>query len=135
MNLNTNPVFSLSKTGKNVIFVMLDRAINSYFSLCLEEKPELKESFKGFVYYPNTVSFFRNTSLGAPPLFGGYEYTSYRMNERTEVSMKDKNNESILLLPELFARSGYSVSVADMPNVDYEEIMDPEFYIDRKIVV
>jgi membrane protein insertase Oxa1/YidC/SpoIIIJ len=130
---NIHPIFSLSKTGKNIIFIMLDRAINSYFPMCVEEKPEIQESFKGFIYYPNTVSFYRSTIFGAPPLFGGYEYTTYGMNARNDVPMKDKHNESLLMLPELFKKNGYIVSVTDMPYVDYEEIMDPEFFINRGI--
>jgi YidC/Oxa1 family membrane protein insertase len=130
-SFDTRPVFMLSKTEKNIIFIMLDRAINSYFPMCIEEKPEIKKSFKGFIYYPNTVSFYRSTIFGAPPLFGGYEYTTYKMNMRNGVSMKDKHNESILMLPELFKQNGYNVFVTDMPYVDYEEIMDPEFYTKR----
>jgi hypothetical protein len=131
--MNINPVFNLSRTGKNVLVIMLDRAINSYFPLILEEKTELKESFNGFTYYPNTASLYRRTIFGTPPLFGGYEYTTYAMNKRNDMLMKDKHNEATLVLPELFKQNGYDVFVTDLPYVNYQDPMDPEFYIQRGI--
>ena len=70
MTQSTDFPLTLSKTGKNVVVFMLDRAVGSYVPYIFDEKPELKESFKGFVYYPNTVSFGVKTNYGAPALFG-----------------------------------------------------------------
>ncbi len=42
---------SLSKNGKNVVVLMLDRGINEYIPYIMNEKPELKEQFDGFTYY------------------------------------------------------------------------------------
>ncbi|MFR6425474.1 MAG: hypothetical protein ACLUNO_07950 [Oscillospiraceae bacterium] len=36
------PTFSLSKTGKNVIVLMLDRAMGPYIPYIINEKPELE---------------------------------------------------------------------------------------------
>ena len=41
----------LSRSGKNVIVLMLDRAIGVYMPSVLVEKPELASLFSGFVYY------------------------------------------------------------------------------------
>ncbi|MDO4528590.1 MAG: YidC/Oxa1 family membrane protein insertase, partial [bacterium] len=46
---------TLSKNKKNVVVMMLDRAIGGYVPYIFDEKPELKESYQGFVYYPNTI--------------------------------------------------------------------------------
>jgi YidC/Oxa1 family membrane protein insertase len=127
------PVFTLSKTEKNVFVLMLDGAINSYFPLIIEEIPGLKESFNEFIYYPNTASFYGRTIFGTPPIFGGYEYTTYNMNKRTDIKMKDKHNEALLLLPELFKQNGFDVTLTDMPYVDYGETSDSEFYRQRGI--
>ena len=101
------PLFHLSKTGKNTIVIMLDRATSIFFPEILKEKPELAAVYEGFIYYPNTVSFNGYTRLGSPPLFGGYEYTPLRLNERSQVSMREKHNEALLLLPRLFSEAGY----------------------------
>jgi hypothetical protein len=115
------PIFELSKNGKNVFIIMLDKAIGSYFPLFLEERPEFVGKFDGFVYYPNTLSFFRNTIFGIPPILGSYEYSTYRMNIRNTVPMKDKHNESLLLLPILFKENFFETMVTDMPYVNYED--------------
>jgi hypothetical protein len=112
---------------------MLDEAIGSYFPLFLSERPDLVPVFDGFVYYPNTVSLYHRTLFGLPPLLGGYEYTTYNMNKRSSELMKDKNNEALLLLPELFTQNGYTAAVTDMPYVNYEGSMDPGFFSDRGI--
>lgn len=51
------PVYHFSKTGKNVVVIFLDRAINLFFPFALQDLPELKELMRGFVYFPNTLSF------------------------------------------------------------------------------
>ena len=122
------PVFSLSRTGKNVVVLMLDRAISGYFPLLLEEKPFLKEQFSGFTFYPNTVSFGAHTIFGAPPLFGGYEYTPEEMNKRGSELLRDKHNESLLVMPALFSRSGWDVTVCDAPFANYKWVPDMSIY-------
>ena len=44
------PQFSLSRQGKNVIVIMLDRAMGEYIPYFIAEKPELKEMYAGFTY-------------------------------------------------------------------------------------
>jgi hypothetical protein len=127
------PVFHFSRNEKNVFIVMLDGAVSSYFQIFLEKNPQYLKDYEGFTYYPNTASFFRNTIFGAVSLFGGYEYATYRMNERKDKLMKDKNNEAMLLLPELFKQNGFEVTVTNMPYINYETIEDPRFFTERGI--
>lgn len=122
------PILPLSREGKNVVVIMLDRAINDYFPFILEEKPELKEAFDGFVYYPNTISYGMYTVYGTPTLFGGYEYTPKAMNERSDVSLEEKQNEALKVMPVTFLKEGYEVTVCDPPYAGYEEIPDLSIY-------
>jgi YidC/Oxa1 family membrane protein insertase len=123
--------FSLSKNGQNVFIIMLDKASGIYFLSVLNEHERLKSSFEGFVYYPNTVSYFRSTILGAPPLLGGYEYTPEALHLRNNESMKDKYTEACLVLPELFKKNDYSVSVYDLPYVNFQTRMDTTFFTEK----
>ncbi|MCR4883311.1 MAG: membrane protein insertase YidC [Clostridiales bacterium] len=107
--------FSLSKNGKNVVVFMLDRAISSYVPSILKEKPELAASFDGFTWYPNTISHGGFTNFGTPGLFGGYEYTPWEMNQRTDKTLPEKHDEALLVLPTLYSRAGYDVTVIDPP--------------------
>ena len=116
--------YHLSPEGKNVVVFFLDRAINSYFPLILEQFPEIENQYKGFVYYPNTVSFGGHTVTGMPPIFGGYEYTPDAMNKRNTEKLVDKHNESMLVLPKMFLDAGYDVTVTDPPFSNYQWAAD-----------
>ena len=126
-------IFKFTKTGKNVLIVFLDKAINSFFPLALEQDKELKKSFAGFVYYPNTATFYCHTILGTPPIFGGYEYTPREMNKRKGIKMKDKHNESLLVLPSIFKKENAYVSFTDAPLKNYEWISDNKLFTERGI--
>ncbi len=122
--------FTLSKTGKNVVVIMLDRAIGGYIPCLLQENPELERQFDGFVYYPNTVSYGANTNVASAPLFGGYEYTPTEMNARADEPLESKQNEALKVLPVLFSENGYDVTVCDPPFAGYSWIPDLSIYDD-----
>ena len=122
------PHFNLSKTGKNVIVLMIDRAMGQYVPYMLNEKPELKEQFAGFTFYSNTISYGGCTNFGSPALFGGYEYTPIEMNRRDKEKLVDKHNEAIKMMPVLFSQNGYDVTVCDVPYANYQWIPDYSIY-------
>ena len=113
------PVYHLSKEGKNVVVLFLDRAINSFLPYALKELPELSEQLKGFVYYPNALSFSTNTILGSPAMMAGYEYTPEKLNARSSELLQKKHNEASLVLPTLFVNAGYEVTISDPPCPNY----------------
>lgn len=125
---NQIPNFNLSKTGKNVIVLMLDRGMGQYIPYIMNEKPELKEQFAGFTFYSNTISFGGCTNFGAPALFGGYEYTPIEMNRRDDEKLMDKHNEALKVMPVLFSQNGYDVTVCDAPYANYQWIPDLSIY-------
>jgi YidC/Oxa1 family membrane protein insertase len=122
------PVFSLSKNNPNVIVFMIDGAINGFVKPIFEEHPQLKKQFDGFTLYPNTVSFAVHTLMGVPPIWGGYEYTPKKMNERDSVPLTKKHNEALLVLPRLFTGAGYDVTVTDPSWANYAWIPDTRIY-------
>lgn len=127
---NEMPHFNLSKTGKNVIVLMLDRGMGQYIPYIMNEKPELVEQFAGFTYYSNTLSYGGCTNFGAPALFGGYEYTPVEMNKRDDEALVDKHNEALKVMPVLFSENGYDVTVCDPPYANYRWIPDLSIYDD-----
>lgn len=62
--------FRLDREGRNVIVIMMDRAIGSFVPYLMNEKPELKEQFDGFTYYPNSLSYGYHTNIASPALYG-----------------------------------------------------------------
>ncbi|HAX18529.1 MAG TPA: hypothetical protein DCY00_08070 [Actinobacteria bacterium] len=115
-NSSTNKIFRLSKNGKNVFVIMLDRALGGLMSEVLKHNPELAQQMPGFVWYRNTLSFNGHTLLGAPPLFGGYEYTPIETNKRDQMTLTEKHNEALLVMPRIFLEEGYNVVVTDPRN-------------------
>ncbi len=126
------PIFHLSKTGKNVIYLYLDRAQNQYIQPLFEECPELYEQYSGFTLFENTVSFNAHTLLGAPACYGGYEYTPEGMNSRSDVALVTKQNESLLMLPRIFTEQGknFSATVTDSTWANYGWTPDLSIYQD-----
>jgi len=127
---NVSPLSSISRTGKNVVVIMLDRAISVFIPYIFEESPELKEIYSGFTFFPNTVSFNGYTRLGSPPLFGGYEYTPEEINKRKDIKLVEKHNQSLLMLPRIFSENGFSVCVMDPPYANYNWKIDLNIFND-----
>lgn len=120
-----SPVYHLSKTGKNVVVFMLDRAENSYVTPIFEAFPELYDTFTGFTYYKNTISYNAWTLLGCPGLYGGYEYIPKEMNARTNEKLIDKHNQALLLMPRVFTeQADFTATCSDLSWANFSWIAD-----------
>ena len=116
-----SPIFSLSQNSNNVVIIMLDRGISGFIPHIFNESPELKNNYSGFTFYPNTVSFNGYTAIGSPPIFGGYEYTPEEINKRDTISLVEKHNQSLLMLPRIYSENGFNVVITDPPYVNYNQ--------------
>ena len=123
-----NATIPLNKNGRNVMVIMMDRGINGYVPYMFNEKPELKEKFEGFTYYPNTISFGAFTNFGTPGLYGGYEYTPTEMNKRSDELLVDKHNEALKVMPVMFDEAGFETTVCDPTYAGYDWIPDLSIY-------
>ncbi|UKI54052.1 MAG: hypothetical protein L6V86_03255 [Treponema sp.] len=104
---------------------MLDRAENSYIVPIFEAFPDLYDIYDGFTLYRNTVSWNQGTLLGAPPLFGGYEYTPAEINKRKNEKLVDKQNEALLTMPRIFTeQADFTAQVSDLSWANYSWIPD-----------
>jgi len=128
---NRIPKITLSKNGKNVIIVMMDRAIGYYVPFLFAERPELIQKFSGFTYYPQTLSFASATIGALPPLYGGYDYTPDKTNKRSELSLVSKHNEALRMLPVIFDEAGFEVSVVQPSYANYLTPSDLSIYSDH----
>lgn len=126
--IEENVKFEISKKGKNVVILFLDRAYAGFLPLIKQEKPELIENFTGFTYYPRTVSLAVQTLYSSPSLLGGYEYTPIKLQNDTKRRAVDKHNEAISVLPEIFRQNNYNVILSDMPYINYDDRKAPPLY-------
>ncbi|MEI0749501.1 hypothetical protein, partial [Brachyspira pulli] len=104
---DNSSIFNLSRNGKNIFVILLDRAIPSYWSDILTNNVELSSQFEGFTFYINNTSFAWNTIVGAPVIMGGYEYTPYEITTNAKFNLRDKHKEAILMLPKLLLDYDY----------------------------
>ena len=114
------PEIRLDKSGRNVVVLMLDRAIDGFVPYMLNELPELKAQFDGFTWYPNTISYGYHTNVGSMSLFGGYDYIPDAVAARPDVKLRKKQNEALRLMPLNFLDAGYRVTVCDLPYANYQ---------------
>lgn len=132
--VGSRQILNISKKGHNVIFFMLDRAIDGYIPYIFDENPDLKEAYAGFTWYSNTMSHGSFTNFGVPELYGGYEYTPAAMNARKDEKLVDKHDEALLVLPRIFGEAGYNVTVCDPPYAGYQWVPDLTIYDDYDYV-
>ena len=126
------PSFNLSKEGQNVVVIMLDRGINQFVPYMMEENPELLKQFDGFTHYANSLAYGGYTNFAAPALFGGYEYTPLNLNLRDDEYLVDKHNEALKVMPELFSKEGYDVTLIDPTYAGYSWIPDLSVFEDME---
>jgi len=117
---DNDPEFTLSKNGKNVVVLMIDRALGPMIPYLFNENKSLGESFDGFTYYHNTVSYGAYTNFATPALYGGYEYTPERINERSSERLVDKQNEALKVMPVIFAKAGYNSTIINPSYAGYK---------------
>lgn len=125
---NIEPIFHLNKDGKNVVIFVMDRAIGGFLPFITQQMPELAKKYDGFIHYINTVSLGTTTNISMPSILGGYEYSPENLNLRNSETLKDKHNESLLVLPKLFLEKNWSVTLADPPLVNYTWGSDNSFF-------
>lgn len=127
-NLNEveiEPIFHLSKNHKNVVVFMLDRAESQFVTEIFRESPDFNDIFSGFTFYPNTVSFNGHTMMGAPLIYGGYEYQPLLMNRRKDEPLYKKTNEALLLLPRIFTeQADFHATITDPSWANYSAYAD-----------
>ncbi len=113
------PSIPLSREGRNVMVLMMDRAPGYLVPYIFEERPELIEQYDGFTFYPNTLSFGTHTKHATPSLFGGYDYTPGRICEDQTKTLRQTQNEALAMLPVMFRDEGFEVTVCDPPYLGY----------------
>lgn len=124
--------FTLSKDGENVVVIMLDRAIGSMVPYIMNEQPQLKESFDGFTWYRNSLSYGMSTNFASPALYGGYDYTPEKINERSNESLADKQNEALKVMPTVFVNEGWDATFINPTYAGYSWIPDLTVFKDFK---
>ena len=123
-------LWTLSRTGKNVIVIMLDRAISGFVPYIFAEEPALYRQFDGFTWYPNTISYGKYTDIGSTALFGGYEYTPLGIAARPEETLAQKHDEALKVIPKIFSDAGFRTTMINPPYAGWNWIPDLSVFSD-----
>lgn len=128
-DVEISPIFTLSKNKQNVVVFMLDRSESQYVEEMFKESVgsslDFGDIFTGFTFYPNTVSFNGHTLMGAPLVYGGYEYAPLEMNKRKDELLYKKTNEALLMLPRIFTeQAGFHAAITDPSWANYSSYAD-----------
>jgi len=83
-------VIPFSQTKENVLFFIPDGLQGWYMKDLIENHPEYKEIFKGFKWYPNTVSTSNFTYASMPAMMNGNDFNIANMNAMNEESILNK---------------------------------------------
>ena len=78
---NDEKLFRFSKTGKNVVFLLLDSFVGQRFGPLLDSDMSLKKTFDGFTWYPVTISASWFTFPNVPAMWAGEEYFPWRLGK------------------------------------------------------
>ena len=124
------PILHLSKDKKNVILIMQDRLFIPYVDYIFNNYDDIKSNYSGFTFYKNCISFGPLTMIGTPCLYGGYDFTPFEINKRTNQILQEKHNQALLTLPVLFLNNNFNVSVSDLAYENYLEYPVTNMYKD-----
>ncbi len=126
-------VYNFSKTEQNVLVIMLDKAVPSYFGELINSDKKIKELYDGFTWYPNSISVGRYTLIAVASLFGGYEYTPMEINKRENKPLVESHNEALLVLPLIFKERGYEATFTDASLAGYSTRPDNSIFKEHGI--
>jgi hypothetical protein len=81
---------SFSKEKENIVLLILDMFHGWYVNRAIEEVPELKRIYDGFVWYPNSLAVSNITGSVVGPMLGGYDYTIDQLNKDANHTVQEK---------------------------------------------
>ncbi len=88
----TERLFGFSKTGENIVVVMLDSFTGTHAGEILKYAPDLKEALDGFTWYVDNVSAGGSTVTGLPALICGRGCTPAALNAAGDEPLAEKIN-------------------------------------------
>ena len=105
-----NDLNAYSKNKQNIVVIMLDMFTGDHVSKIFKEYPELKNSFTGFTWYPDTITAGNGTFVSEPSIHGGFNYTAK--------AIKSRSHEIESIVDEI--AKGYKVFVNNFGDKDYD---------------
>jgi len=110
-----------TRKENNIIVILLDGMTGGYVPRLLEEIPGVMEKYKGFIWYPNTLTIGNHTTTSMAAMYGGWSYSPVEVNKNnSKKTLLEIITESYEVLPNLLKEKNYVTSYTN-----------PEFYISQ----
>ena len=111
-NIDNTHFFNLTKNGRNVVIIMMDRMVAGFIPNSLELIPDLRSRLAGFTWYPRTLSPGAYTVVGVPAITGGYDYLARVVNNDTSKQpLPERLDQAFRVLPYNFKKAGFATSL------------------------
>jgi len=119
---NVDKVIPFSQTKENILFFIPDGLQGWYMKDLLEDHPEYKKIFKGFKWYPNTVSTSNFTYASLPAMMNGNDFNIASMNAMDEGSILSKYRLATETFYDRVKENGYYFTSGNMgySSVDWD---------------
>lgn len=105
--------FTFTKTGKNIVVVMLDGFTGGHMNQLLQRYPELRTGLGGFTWYEDMVSGGSVTVIGKPGILGGSDCNPVNINKDGSLSLEEKISRAYASLFGFLQEHDFSISVYD----------------------
>lgn len=116
---------TFTKSGRNIIVVMLDMFSPSDMWLLLKADPTLEKKYADFTWYPDTLSSGISTIYGKAPLLGGEAATPWELNKDNKRSLEEKVNLAWSVFFRKLIKHGYQIELNDNKWYSW---FDPVYY-------
>lgn len=108
-----NKALSFSKDKENVVVLMLDMFQGSYPEEIFNSNPELKETYRGFTWFPNTLTTSYYTNSALPGIIGGWDFSPQEINKDKDKILFDKISQSYIYAIDKSKSRGFDTSVVN----------------------
>ena len=132
---NSGRAFRFSTRG-NIVILMLDMFGADLLPDILEQYPEIRDSLRGFTWYPSTLSTGITTYGSLPSILAGPEYTPDRVNASDETLLEERIHDAYAYYPTVSHERGYDFTFVhpdyfNMDEYDDDElvtVVEPRYY-------
>ena len=132
---NSGRAFRFSTRG-NIVILMLDMFGADLLPDILEQYPEIRDSLRGFTWYPSTLSTGITTYGSLPSILAGPEFTPDRVNASDETLLEERIHDAYAYYPTVSHERGYDFTFVhpdyfNMDEYDDDElvtVVEPRYY-------
>ena len=114
-NTETNNVpselLAFSTEKQNIVYILLDMANGGYMQKALEESEEMRNTYKDFTWYPNTLSIGTLTETSKPSMLAGWNYAPESIATVDGIHLGDKVSGAYDTLFQTFIDHQYQVGI------------------------